>query len=75
MKPGSLGAIIRSYKSAVTREIGIQLASPSRIWQRNYYEHIIRNDDDLNRVHLYIESNILNWARDDENPLKELAPT
>jgi REP element-mobilizing transposase RayT len=41
------------------------------IWQRNYYEHIIRNDDEHNRIHLYIESNIDNWDDDDENPIKQ----
>jgi REP element-mobilizing transposase RayT len=40
------------------------------IWQRNYYEHIIRNDDEHNRIHLYIESNIDKWEDDDENPDK-----
>ena len=40
------------------------------VWQRNYYEHIIRNDEEHNRIHLYIEANVANWVRDDENPVK-----
>ena len=39
------------------------------VWQRNYYEHIIRDDEEHNRFHLYIESNIANWTADDENSL------
>ncbi len=38
------------------------------IWQRNYYDHIIRNDADLNRVRQYIEYNPVQWADDAENP-------
>ena len=38
------------------------------VWQRNYYEHIIRDEEEHNRIHLYIESNIDNWVNDDENP-------
>lgn len=40
------------------------------VWQRNYYEHIIRDGEEHNRIHLYIEANIDNWAMDDENPVK-----
>ena len=41
---------------------------PGRLWQRNYYEHIIRNDDELNRILEYIIGNPRNWATDEENP-------
>ena len=40
------------------------------VWQRNYYEHIIRNDAEYNRIHVYIESNPANWVTDDEHPAK-----
>ena len=66
---GSLPTIIRSFKSAVTR--GINERSNSfriPIWQRNYYEHSIRNDDELNRIRQYIIDNPLNWEVDRENP-------
>jgi REP element-mobilizing transposase RayT len=39
------------------------------IWQRNYYEHIIRDEGEQGRIHLYIEANIANWGSDEENPL------
>jgi putative transposase len=38
------------------------------IWQRNYYEHIIRNEDALNRIRQYIVDNPVRWASDRENP-------
>jgi REP element-mobilizing transposase RayT len=44
---------------------------PGKLWQRNYYEHIIRNDAEHNLIHLYIESNPANWLQDDENPVRQ----
>ncbi|PIP37481.1 MAG: hypothetical protein CO107_06885 [Deltaproteobacteria bacterium CG_4_9_14_3_um_filter_51_14] len=41
---------------------------PGKLWQRNYYEHIIRNDDELNRIREYIVNNPAKWALDRENP-------
>ncbi|MEN9980037.1 MAG: transposase [candidate division WOR-3 bacterium] len=38
------------------------------VWQRNYYEHIIRNDDELNKIREYIINNPLQWQFDRENP-------
>jgi len=42
-----------------------------RLWQRNYYEHIIRNEGELNKIHEYIIRNPAIWDEDDENPYKE----
>ena len=39
-----------------------------RLWQRNYYEHVIRNDRELDKVREYIATNPLKWALDRENP-------
>jgi REP element-mobilizing transposase RayT len=57
---------------SVTRRIqkeisGLDTSSPD-VWQRNYYEHIIRNDLAYNRIHAYIEANVRNWHRDEEYP-------
>jgi REP element-mobilizing transposase RayT len=38
------------------------------LWQRNYYEHIIRNEDELNRIRQYIIDNPIKWSLDQENP-------
>jgi REP-associated tyrosine transposase len=66
---GSVPTIIRTYKAAVTRAIARQCAVAPRIWQRNYYEHVIRDDDDWKRIDSYIDSNALNWEKDEENPM------
>jgi putative transposase len=69
LQSGSLGAVMAQFKSIVTKQINLLRNTPGiPIWQRNYYEHIIRNDDDLNRIHRYIESNPSMWADDTENP-------
>ena len=65
---GSLPTIISTYKAAVTRLIGREL-NETGIWQRNYYEHVIRNETDLQNKTDYIESNPLLWDEDDENPV------
>lgn len=68
VKPGSLGAIVRSYKSAVSYKINKQF-NTTGIWQRNYYEHIIRSDHEMDTIWKYMEANPASWAEDDENPL------
>ena len=64
---GSLPTIVRTFKAAVTRRAGQELNS-SNIWQRNYYEHILRDQRDYERIANYIASNPVNWADDEENP-------
>ena len=60
---GSLGAIIPKFKSVTTRKINkIKKSAGSHLWQRNYWEHIIRNEIDLNRIRAYIIANPLKWA-------------
>ncbi len=67
--PGSLGAIVRAYKSAVTRQINALNRTPGApIWQRNTYEHIIRNERALNAIRDYIWYNPARWALDRDNP-------
>jgi REP element-mobilizing transposase RayT len=63
----SLGAIVGSFKSAVTKHIGRE-HNATGIWQRNYYEHIIRNETDLQNKTDYIEANPILWDEDDNNP-------
>ncbi len=55
----TLGAIVRGYKSAVSRQLG------SSVWQRNYYEHIIRNSKSYGKIAEYIMNNPANWRGDD----------
>ena len=39
-----------------------------RIWQRSFHDHVIRDEEDLNRVREYIQNNPLKWALDEKNP-------
>jgi len=69
-----LPGIVQWFKTMTTNEYihGVkQFGWPrfdKRLWQRNYYEHIIRNEDDLNRIREYIVNNPLKWELDQENP-------
>ena len=68
---GSIPTIVRSYKSSVTQRImGTMGGSRNTVWQRNYYERVVRNEDELNRMRQYIQDNPLNWETDRENPLQ-----
>jgi REP element-mobilizing transposase RayT len=61
--PGSLGAIVRSFKSATTKRINQRRRSPGKpVWQRNYFDRIIRDDEELYRVRRYIMSNPDRWS-------------
>jgi REP element-mobilizing transposase RayT len=58
----SLSTIIRSFKSSVSKRIHqIQKYASINFWQRNFYEHIIRDEDDLLRVREYIMQNPAKW--------------
>jgi REP element-mobilizing transposase RayT len=71
--PRSLPTIIRSFKSAVTKRINALRGTPgARLWQRNYYEHIIRNEHDLNDIHQYILDNPVKWDMDENNPDRQI---
>jgi putative transposase len=72
MKSGNHG-----FKSLTTKRYsdGVRQhgwrAFPGRLWQRNYFEHIIRNDYSLDQIRLYIVNNPASWALDRENPEAE----
>src|SRR5680860_225951 len=65
---GTLGAIIGSFKSSSSRNINRHRGTAAApVWQRNYYEHIIRNERSLDRIRTYIAGNPARWDDDDEN--------
>jgi len=73
-QPKSLGAIMAQFKSRVTKRLWkIPSLKGTPIWQRNYYEHVIRNERDLQNKTDYINANPLLWNKDDENPLNTTA--
>jgi REP element-mobilizing transposase RayT len=62
---GSLGAIVRGYKSAVAYRINALRDTRSvPVWQRNYYEHIVRNDVDHQNIWDYMQTNPQRWDDD-----------
>jgi putative transposase len=63
----TLGEIVRAYKAASTHIVRSTVNSDFA-WQRNYYEHIIRDDESLNRIRQYIHDNAGRWEFDRENP-------
>jgi putative transposase len=66
-KPRSLGSLVSGFKSSVTLKANQWRGTPGLpIWQRNYYDHIIRDEMDLNRIREYILNNPLKWELDKE---------
>lgn len=65
---GSLSAVLRSYKAAVTREVRALGSDSIIVWQRNYFEHVIRTEASLDRIRQYIVDNPGRWAFDRDNP-------
>jgi len=70
----TLGSVVGQFKSFTTKLYGEGVRSAGwppyekRLWQQNYYEHIIRNEDELHRIREYIYYNPLKWMNDPENP-------
>jgi REP element-mobilizing transposase RayT len=67
-QPGSVQAVIQTFKAISTRRFhalpGMKL---NRLWQRGFYDHVIRDEAELNRIRAYVEENPLRWALDREN--------
>jgi putative transposase len=63
-RAGSLGAIMAQYKSIVTKRIQKLHGEKIPVWQRNYYERIIRDDGGLSRARQYIINNPIKWESD-----------
>jgi len=73
----SLSDAVHRFKSMTTRRYSDGVIEkkyppfPGKLWQRNYYERIVRDEDELNRIRKYIHDNPGNWADDIENPLNQ----
>ena len=62
----TLGNIIGAFKSITTKKCNVLNDTPGqRLWQRNYYEHIIRNGESYENISNYIYENPVNWMNDD----------
>jgi putative transposase len=70
----SLPDVVHRFKSLTTLRYSYGVKQqgwppfPGKVWQRNYYEHVIRNEYDLNEIREYILNNPLKWELDKENP-------
>ncbi len=59
----TIGSIVRGFKIGVTKWMR-QNTAVKNVWQRNYYEHIIRNESSYQTISKYIVNNPANWAED-----------
>ena len=65
----TVGNIVGYFKYQTTKQINVIRESPGqKLWQRNYYEHIIRDENDYNRIYEYIQNNPLQWQLDSLHP-------
>ncbi len=77
LKPApTLSEVVRAFKTFSARRINeIRGTAGISVWQRNYYEHVVRTEDELHRIREYIASNPLQWQMDRENPLRKQIKT
>ncbi len=69
VKYHGLTEIVRAFKTFSARKINEKRNTKGqKVWQRNYYEHIIRNEISLNKIREYINNNPRNWHTDGNNP-------
>lgn len=62
----NIGSVIRGYKSSVTTQVRKNI--PDFEWQERFHDHVIRDEESLNRIRLYIKNNPRNWKGDRFNP-------
>jgi putative transposase len=68
LRKPTLGNIVAYFKYQSTKNINMFTGTPGlNVWQRNYYEHIIRNEKDLDNTREYIYNNPIKWLFDEEN--------
>jgi putative transposase len=69
MRPRSLSSLVTGFKSSVTRRINQNRNhSDCPVWQRNYYDHIVRDTDSWEKIFNYIDANPSNWEIDRLHP-------
>ncbi len=65
----TVGEIVRAFKARCVHAINHFCNTPGHpVWQRNYYEHIIRSENEIDRIRQYIINNPAKWAEDENNP-------
>ncbi|MBN1286596.1 MAG: transposase [Anaerolineae bacterium] len=72
-KRHTLSEIVRAFKTSSARRINaLRNISGVPVWQRNYYERIVRDEDELNRIRQYIGDNPARWAEDSYYPEQDM---
>ena len=64
----TLGEIVRAFKARASQASKTRRSNGYALWQRNYYEHVVRNEPDLHTIREYINNNPKQWHLDSENP-------
>ena len=68
LAPDALSTIVRAYKSAVTRRVNFARGTPgARVWQENFFDHIVRSEEALHFIRRYIKENPHRWHLDKYN--------
>lgn len=66
----SLGSFVAGYKAAVAKRANAMRGTPgAKVWQRSFYEHVVRDEAELHSIRQYIADNPSQWAADRENPV------
>jgi putative transposase len=74
--PWSIPTVVRMFKASVTHRVRQALGRPDMtVWQRGYYERVVRGDNDLQRAREYILNNPLRWTLTSENPQGHREPS
>jgi REP element-mobilizing transposase RayT len=67
-----LGQLIGAFKTVSAKRINALRGTPAApVWQRNYYEHVVRNERELRAIRRYIANNPLKWTLDRDNPAQD----
>jgi REP element-mobilizing transposase RayT len=65
----SVHTVVGAFKSAATRRVNVMRNTPGvSLWQRTYYDHVVRTEQGLERIREYIANNPIRWEIDEENP-------
>jgi len=69
LRRNTLGQVVAYFKYQSAKQINLIRDTPGfPVWHRNYYEHIIRNNNEMDRIREYIINNPVKWAEDENNP-------
>jgi putative transposase len=59
--PGSLGSVVAGFKASVSKRARQCRLTEGQVWQRNYFERVIRNESELDALRKYVDENPLRW--------------